>query len=65
MTNPSGTVRDGQDGAGQNLSAVWQGPEPTGTGWARSHLISHWPRWRPLIVMAGWLPMTCRPRPHA
>jgi hypothetical protein len=35
-------VRTGQDGAGQTHSAVWQGLETTGVGWARSHLVSHW-----------------------
>ena len=43
LANPSGTVRDGQGRAGQNRSAVWYGPEPTGVDWARSHLVSHWP----------------------
>ena len=44
MAGPSGMVRDGQIRADQNRAAVWQQPESTGVRWARSHLVSHWPR---------------------
>jgi hypothetical protein len=42
LTNPSGMVRDGQVRAGQSRFAVWPRTEPTGVGWARSHLVCHW-----------------------
>jgi len=42
LTNPSGMVRGGQDGAGQSQFLVWHGLESTGVGWTRSHLVSHW-----------------------
>jgi hypothetical protein len=44
LANPSGIVRGGQGGAGQNRFDIWRGPESTGMDWARSHLVSHFIR---------------------